>query len=264
MQITQVLLAFSISSPYLCGMEKEIDTFEPFRFEIPDSYLESIEQQKRKGFLSWIDEWLFTKSIVVPLGFNKRMVCHATGMSYNELNAFLEKHRFESTGKIVTYEALEVLEKWYIKKLKRYLRNALSTDLESEEKATFLEFCRRYRKQGIKEVKSWKDIDEELILMEFRANCEGAAPSINSLYDQADTKLLFARIYKSYLFHTRFRASKHRHIALSVISFIISHHYHIFTTEADATTEATNTVAIRLIKKWFNPPRRVILYGLAS
>lgn len=250
--------------PYLWGMEKEIDTFEPFHFEIPESYLKSIDQQKRRGLPGWIDEWLFANSIVVPLGFNKRKVCHATGMSYNELNAFLEKHRFDSTGKIVSYEAIEVLEKWYVKKLKRYLRNALSSDLESEEKATFLEFCRRYRKQGIKEVKSWKDIDEELILMEFRANCEGTAPSINSLYDQADAKLLFARIYKSYLFHTRFRASKHRHLVLSVLAFIISHHYHIFTTEADANAEAANTIAVRLIKKWFNPPRLEIPYGLAS
>lgn len=245
-------------------MEKEIDTFEPFRFEIPESYLKSIEQPKRKGLLGWIDEWLLSKSVIVPIGFNKRRVCHATGMSYNELNTFLEKHRFDSTGKVVSYEAIDVLEKWYIKKLKRYLRNALSSDLESEDKATFLEFCRRYRKQGIKEVKSWKDIDEELVLMEFRADCEGATPIVTPLYCQSDPKSLFARIYKSYLFHTRFRATRRKSIVLSVLAFIISHHYHIFTTEADANAEATNTVAIGLIKKWFNPPRHEILYGLAS
>ena len=243
-------------------MEKENYTFEPFRVVIPESYFQSMEK-RRRGFFEWIDNW-FTESVIVPIKYNKRRVCHVTGMSYTELNAFLESHKFESNGKYISYEALEAIEKWYVKKLKRYVKNALSTDLQSEDKATFLDFCRKFRKSGIKGVKSWKDIDEDLILAEFRTDCDGSAPCLSPLFGQDGPKSLLAKIYTSYLFHTRFKATKHRRIVLSLLAFFISHHYHIFTTEADANADATFIVAPVLIKQWFNPPRRTILYGLAS
>lgn len=243
-------------------MEKENNTFEPFRVVIPEDYLRSMEK-RRKGLFEWIDDW-FTRSIIVPIEYSKRRVCHATGMSYKELNDFLESHKFDSNGKHISFEALEAIEKWYLKKLKRYVRNALSSELESGDKATFLEFCRKYKKRGIKDVKSWKDIDEDLILLEFRSDCEGSSPSISGLFGIDGTESLLARIYSSYLFHTQFRATKYRSIVLCVLAFIISHRYHIFTSEADANTGETDNVVLRPTKKWFNPPRHTILYGLAT
>ena len=89
-------------------MEKENNTLEPFRVVIPEDYVRSMEK-RRKGLFEWIDDW-FTRSIIVPIEYSKRRVCHATGMSYKELNDFLESHKFDRNGKHISFEALEAIE----------------------------------------------------------------------------------------------------------------------------------------------------------
>jgi len=194
--------------------------------------------------------------IVVPISYNKKRVCRASGMSYAELNTFLIKHGFSADGKHIGYEAMEKLEKWYLKKLRRYLRNGLSAE-DGKEKVVFLEFCRKYKKAGRKSVKSWKDIDEERVLQAFRDECEGTAPS-EPYYDCRQT--LFAAIYASYLFHTRCRVTNYSWLSKPIILFIISHRYHIFITESDSNADEK----VEFSDLLFNPPWNAVPYGLAS
>ena len=235
-------------------MKEEIDTFKPFSF---GPIIEEAMTEQRGFFQRIRAAFDFSLIVTTPIRFNKKRICRATGMSYSELNHFLAKHGFSADGKSIEYDALEALEKWYLKKLKRYLRNGLSAEDGTEEKAVFAEFCRKYKKLDRKTVKSWKDIDEERVLRDFRDECEGIAPS-EPYYDGKQT--LFAAIYASYLFHTRCRISKHTSLSESIISFIISHRYHIFITEDDSNADE-NIVFRNLL---LNLPRRAMDYGLAS
>lgn len=239
----KVLLVFSLSMCYICGMGGKKHTLDLFRFDIKEICQKSIERSNRKVVLGRLDESFISYAFAGSVGFCKCRVCCATGMSYDEINSFLEKHRFNSTGKAIPYEAIPVLEQWYIKKLKRYLRNSLLVNLTPEDNATFLEFCHTYRKQGAKIVTSWKDIDEERILKQFRDDCEGVSHISTST--ESGSKLLFARILKSCLFHTRCRAARHSNSEHPVLVLIRSHHYHIFITEDAAESDMTYITAIR-------------------
>lgn len=235
-------------------MIEEKDTFKPFSF---GPILEGEMNERQRIFQGVLVAFDLTLIVTTPVRYNKKRICRATGMSYSELNHFLAKHGYYADGKYIEYEALEALEKWYLKKLKRYLRNGLSAEEGTEEKVVFAEFCRKYKKADRKAVKSWKDIDEERVLRDFCDECEGVAPS-EPFNDGKQT--LFATIYASFLFHTRCRTTKYISLAESIISFIISHRYHIFITEDDANVD--ENIAFRFLL--FNPPRSVIAYGLAS
>lgn len=249
----QVILAFFAFSSHLCNMTEEIDTFKPF------SFWTIIEEamSEQFGFFQRIRAVFDITIIAEPIRYNKKKICRATGMSYSELNHFLTKRGFNSDGKFIEHEAMDALEKWYLKKLKRYLRNGISSEGGSKEKVVFADFCRKYKKTNRKTVKSWKDIDEDSVLSDFRDECEGIAPS-EQYCDGKQT--LFAAIYASYLFHTRCRVTKHTTLSESIISFIISHRYHIFITEGDSNADE-NIVFRNLL---FNPPRSAMVYGLAS
>lgn len=234
-------------------MSKEKDTFKPFSFEPIIGEVISEQLGSRRRICAVIDITIVSELI----RYKKKRICRATGMSYSELNLFLAKHGFNADGKFIEHEAIEALEKWYLKKLKRYLRNGLSAESGAEEKAVFADFCKKYKKVDRKTVKSWKDIDEERVLRDFHDECEGITHSEPYCDDK---QTLFAAIYASYLFHTQCRITKHTSLTGTVISFIISHRYHIFITEGDSNADE-NIVFWDLL---FNPPRSAMAYGLAS
>lgn len=222
-------------------------------------YLESIIDSEQ-DFNSWFLNDRLLNLLYVPIiryRYNIRKVCQATGMSYSELEKFLVSHKYNTDGKYIDHEAMEALEKWYLKKLKRYVRNGLHAEDGTDDKLLFLEFCNKYKKQGHKTVKSWNDIDEERVLEDFRKECSGAVAAEPF---QDDKSSLFAAIYSSILFHIKLRIARHSTLSNFIISFIISHRYHIFTTEADSNAETTMVIKDLL----FNLPRSVVLYGLAS
>ena len=189
--------------------------------------------------------------------YNKKKICRATGMSYSEINHFLARHGFKTDGKFIEHESMEALEKWYLKKLKRYVRNGLHAEDGTVDKLLFLEFCEKYKKQGHETVKSWNDIDEERVLEDFRNECTGA---VTAEPFQDEKSSLFAALYSSILFHIKLRIARHSTLSNFIISFIISHRYHIFTTEADSNAVTTKEIKNLML----NLPRGVVPYGLAS
>ena len=116
-------------------MTVEIDSLKPFHF---GQIIERAMSEQHR--ILQRDAFNLSLFVTTPIRFNKKRICQATGMSYSELNLFLEKHGFNVNGKSIEYDALEVLEKWYLKKLKRYLRNGLSTEDGTEEKVVFAIF----------------------------------------------------------------------------------------------------------------------------
>lgn len=222
-------------------------------------YLEYIIDSEQK-FNPWILENSLHNLLYVPVikyRYNIRKVCQATGMSYSELERFLDTHKLKTDGKFIDHEAMEALEKWYLKKLKRYVRNGLHAEDGTDDKLLFLEFCNKYKKQGHKTVKSWNDIDEERVLEDFHNECTGA---VTAEPFQDDKSSLFAEIYSSILFHIKLRIARHSTLSNFIISFIISHRYHIFTTEADSNAVTTKEIKNLML----NLPRGVVPYGLAS
>lgn len=222
-------------------------------------YLESIIDSEQ-DFNSWFLNDRLQNLLYVPIiryRYNIRKVCQATGMSYPELEKFLVTHKFDTDGKYIDSEAMESLEKWYLKKLKRYVRNGLHAEDGTDDKLLFLEFCKKYKKQGHKTVKSWNDIDEERVLEDFHKECTGAVAAEPFRNDKSS---LFAAIYSSILFHIKLRIARHSTLSNFIISFIISHRYHIFTTEADSNAETTRDLKKPMLKL----PRSVMSYGLAA
>lgn len=223
-------------------------------------YLESIIDSEQ-DFNSWFLNDRLLNLLYVPIiryRYNIRKVCQATGMSYSELEKFLVSHKYNTDGKYIDHEAMEALEKWYLKKLKRYVRNGLHAEDGTDDKLLFLEFCKKYKKQGHETVKSWNDIDEERVLEDFRNECTGA---VTAEPFQDEKSSLFAEIYSSILFHIKLRIARHSTLSNFIISFIISHRYHIFTTEADSNNAETTK---EINKQMLNLPRSVVPYGLAS
>ena len=205
-------------------------------------------------------------SVQSPFTINIHAVRRATGMSYREIKSFLDSKGLSYSGNRITYDALSELKEWYLKKMRRYVRNALVHGLEpgSEEEFLFLEFCNNYHKLGHQDVKSWDDIDEFRLLQDFEAKCLDT----NHLFDYdywRDSSLL-GRIHRSFLFHLRLRkAPKYKSVLSNTyISFILCNRYHIFTGEADSNAVISNEKAAAPCHLRINLPRRTAPYVLAS
>lgn len=229
-----------------------------------------IEFDLEKIIESVLDNNVWASDVVVSfqgsLTINIHTVCRATGMSYEEIKSFLDSRRLAYSGNWITYDALPELKEWYLKKMRRYVRNALAHGLEpgSEEESLFLEFCSNYHKFGHQDVKSWDDIDEFRLLQDFEAKCLDT----NHIYDYdywRDSSLL-GRIHRSFLFHLRLKKAPKYESVLSntYISFILCNRYHIFTGEADSNAVISDEKAAAPCHLRINLPRRTAPYVLAS
>jgi hypothetical protein len=219
---------------------------------------------------SMMDHNVWANDVVIsvqsPFTINIHAVRRATGMSYREIKSFLDSKGLSYSGNRITYDALPELKEWYLKKMRRYVRNALVHGLEpgSEEEFLFLEFCNNYHKLGHQDVKSWDDIDEFRLLQDFEAKCLDT----NHLFDYdywRDSSLL-GRIHRSFLFHLRLRkAPKYKSVLPNTyISFILCNRYHIFTGEADSNAVISDEKAAAPCQLRINLPRRTAPYVLAS
>lgn len=213
------------------------------------------------GFLRNLDmQFDLANSVLVAIEhctIRKSAVLRATGMSSEQLEDFLESNNIYSTNNHISDNALPKLNEWYLKKMRRFVRNALSHDVEQgfEEQALFSLFCTTYRKAGHKEVNSWDDIDELRLIKYFEAMClESDFLSLVSL--RSDN--LLDRIHRSFLFRLRLKKNpKYKSCRVNtIISFILCNRYHIFTSEADSFVDNTYTKAVLARNFKFNPPRR--------
>lgn len=201
-----------------------------------------------------------------PPALDYDSVCHATGMELSELIEFLDSKRIAHSEFGIDFGALDTLKEWYLKKMRRYVRNALAHGLEagSAEEIVFYEFCREYCKHGHQEVKSWNDIDEERLLEDFVGKC--LADSFDSSSNYKSKHFLLDQIHRSYLFHLRLKKPfKTLYCRVkTILSFILCNRYHIFTAEADSNVDTTDIKASRPAIFQFNPPRRAARHVFAS
>lgn len=204
--------------------------------------------------------------IIETRTLSKYAVCRATGMSYVEIESFLNNKRIYHSGDRIDYGALTELKDWYLKKMRRYVRNALAQKLELgiKEATLFLDFCITYRKFGHYDVSSWDDIDEHRLLQDFEAKCLETLSSQDYKYVYINS--LMNWIYRSFLFHLRLKkAPKHRAQQTNTyLSFILCNRYHIFTGEADSHAFDTFVKANAPYRQRLNLPRSTALYALAS
>lgn len=189
-------------------------------------------------------------------GLKKSAVVRATGMSYTELNEFLETRGLAYTGSRISTKAIPELKKWYAGKMRRYVRNALALTLapDSEDGILFFQFCSRYLKHGHRAVKSWDDIDETRLLMDFMDACYAEHDYAVSIVCKKDD--LLDRVHRCFLFSLRIKkVPKHSYSpAENTISFILSNRYHIFSGEADSNMGVTVHLANTPCLFQFNQP----------
>lgn len=194
-----------------------------------------------------------------PCTIHKSSVLRATGMSSEQLEDFLESNDIYNTKYYISDKALPKLNEWYLKKMRRFVRNALSHDVEQgfEEQALFSIFCTTFHKAGHKEVNSWDDIDEFLLIKHFEAICLNS--DFLSLVSLRSDNLL-DRIHRSFLFRLRLKKNpKYKSCRVNtIISFILCNRYHIFTSEADSFVDNTYIKAVVASNFKFNPPRRSV------
>ena len=190
-------------------------------------------------------------------GPKRSAVVRATGMSYAELDEFLKTKGFAHQGGRISTKAIPELKKWYVGKMRRYVRNALALTLapDSEDGILFFQFCSRYLKHGHRAVKSWDDIDETRLLMDFMDACYAEHDYAVSIVCKKDD--LLDRVHRCFLFSIRLKnAPKHSFFPVeNVISFILSNRYHIFSGEADSNMSVTEHLANRPCLFQFNQPR---------
>ena len=89
---------------------------------------------------SVIDHNVWANDVVIsaqsPVTINIHAVRRATGMSYQEIKSFLDSKGLSYSGNRITYDALSELKEWYLKKMRRYVRNALVHGLEHGSQTT--------------------------------------------------------------------------------------------------------------------------------
>lgn len=189
-------------------------------------------------------------------GPKKSAVVRATGMSYAELDEFLKTKGFAHQGSRISTKAIPELKKWYVGKMRRYVRNALALTMaaDSEDGILFFQFCSRYLKHGHRAVKSWDDIDETRLLMDFVDACYAEHDYAVSIVSKKDD--LLDRVHRCFLFSLRLKkAPKHSYSpAENIISFILSNRYHIFSGEADSNMGVTVHLANTPCLFQFNQP----------
>ena len=183
------------------------------------------------------------ESVVVSVieGPKKASVARATGMSYSELEGFLKAHGYAHPGGRIIAQAIPELQKWYVNKMRRYVRNALALKLapDSEEGLLFFQFCSKYLKRGHWAVSSWDDIDETRLLIDFENECYAEHPIGIPIIRRKDH--LLDRILRCFLFSLRLKkAPKHCDLQTkTIISFILNNRYHIYTGESDSFQGST-------------------------
>ena len=189
-------------------------------------------------------------------GLKKSAVVRATGMSYAELDEFLKTKGFAHQGSRISTKAIPELKKWYVGKMRRYVRNALVLTLapDSEEGLLFFQFCSRYLKHGHRAVKSWDDIDETRLLMDFVDACYAEHDYAVSIVCKKDD--LLDRVHRCFLFSLRIKkVPKHSYSpAENTISFILCNRYHIFSGDADSNKGVTVHLANTPCLFQFNQP----------
>ena len=204
----------------------------------------------------------FTKAMIelvvdtISDGPKRSAVVRATGMSYAELDEFLKMKGFAHQGSRISTKAIPELKKWYVGKMRRYVRNALALTLapDSEDGILFFQFCSRYLKHGHRAVKSWDDIDETRLLMDFVDACYAEHDyAVSIVYKKDD---LLDRVHRCFLFSLRIKkVPKHSYSpAENTISFILSNRYHIFSGEADSNMGVTVHLANTPCLFQFNQP----------
>ena len=235
------------------------------------SMIESLNIDRRFSFGEYLGKQLadliiYTAKPIKPMALYYDSVCDATGMDHSELIEFLDSKQIAHSEFGIDFDAIDSLNEWYLKKMRRYLRNALAYDFEpgSTDEIVFYEFCREYSKFGHQEVKSWNDIDEERLLEDFVSKC--LSDSYDSSSNYKSKHFLLDQIHRSYLFHLRLKKPfKTLYCQVkTILSFILCNRYHIFTGEADSNVDTTDTKAIWPTIFQFNPPRSAARHVFAS
>lgn len=233
--------------------------------------IESLNIDRRFSFGEYLgktiaDLIIYTTEPNKPMALYYDSVCDATGMDHSELIEFLDSKQIAHSEFGIDFDALDSLNEWYLKKMRRYLRNALAYGFEpgSTDEIVFYEFCREYIKLGHQEVKSWNDIDEERVLEDFVSKC--LPDSYGSSSNYKSKHFLLDQIHRSYLFHLRLKKPfKTPYCQVkTILSFILCNRYHIFTGEADSKVDTTDTKAIWPPIFQFNPPRSAARHVFAS
>ena len=206
----------------------------------------------------WIDSLRISlEEIYRGWTVNVNALAYAAGMSQQEILNFLDKKGIEHSEGKTSYDAVDALKAWYLRKMRRYIRNGLTQDLEpgSADEMLFLQFCDEYRMPGHKDVRSWDDIDEFRLLQDFEAKCLNLFPPVE--FKQLGSNSILERIPHSFLFHLRFKKTpKHNECRVrTILSIILCNRYHIFTAEADSNADATDYKACSPDKFKLNLPR---------
>lgn len=150
-------------------------------------------------------------------------------------------------SKYLSEEAISALSEKYIGKIHKFY-NRLSNNiscLPHNEQAYFLQFLAKYAKKDRIHVKSWEDIDQSLLIADFKKEL------FSSVNDSEETsfveKFLSNRKVKNTLSHKLkyllLFASKEKQahhnifpVTRNITSiFIESNRYHIFTSDSDET-----------------------------
>ena len=224
----------------------------------------SFDDSWQDSFTSRLEEILRGWSVEI------NALTHATGMSKQEIVDFLDSRGIEHSGSKNSYDAVYALKEWYLKKMRRYLRNGLSQEFEPgcPDEILFIQFCDNYRKVGHRDVKSWGDIDEFRLLQDFEAKCLDDFFPIFRI-EPRETGGLLDRVHRCFLFHLRLKKPpKHNECQVrTIISIILCNRYHIFTAEADSQVDTTDYKAHMPDIFMFNPPRsasRLVSASLAK
>ena len=200
--------------------------------------------------LSFDDRWLDNFTIRlddIRRGWfvNISALAYAAGMSHQEIVDFLNSKGIEHSRGKTNYDAVEALKDWYLKKMRRYVRNAIAQDWEpgSSDEILFLQFCNEYRRIGHNDVRSWDDIDEFRLLQDFEAKCLGVFPALS--FELRGVNSILDKVHRSFLFHLRIKKPpKHNECRVrTILSIILCNRYHIFSAEADSFVYTTDSKA---------------------
>lgn len=199
-------------------------------------------------FYAIFDEQKIVKSILKAYMFREHEITRLSkklNLEDIDLINILTHARIEITDNCVSEDGIQYLVDREVGKIKRYFEQSLAnyTSLSAKEQRTFNAFLKRY---GIKfrEIKKWSDLKIEAI----RKDCynELTRDGVQIFYDgkyicyeelEADNDSNYSSIIQlirsSLMFNMRNmrRWIQFKPISDSTITYILMHHFHIFTSD---------------------------------
>lgn len=227
------------------------------------------------NYLACFDSQIVVDSILKALRLERYEVSRISkilNLDVADLTSILAHARIKISDNYIYEDGIQYLVDREVGKIKRYFEQSLAnfTSLSEKEQRTFNAFLNRY---GIKyrKIKRWEDLKIEVIRNDCYADLtgnrvqtfyDGKFISYEEIefYDETKASSMIQLIRSSLMYNIKNKRKwiRFKLILDTTVVYILTHHFHIFTSEDDNSIHAAKHISM------FNLPQSANNYILVA